>query len=99
MAQTALFRWQQILTCRTTVDSSESLRVAKVNKCDMPPRVSDHQATEQAARMVERYHSLFLRTLQVLQDLRRQGSTVVVRRAGQVNIGQHQVNVAGGNER
>jgi hypothetical protein len=44
--------------------------------------------------MVQRYHTLYLRTLKALQDLRRRPA-VVVRRAGQVNIAQQQVNVAG----
>jgi hypothetical protein len=56
--------------------------------------VTDYQATEQAARMVERFHRLFLRTVRALQDLRRQAPPVVVRRAAQVNIGQQQVNMA-----
>jgi hypothetical protein len=42
--------------------------------------------------MVERCHRLYLRTLGALQDLRRR-PPVVVRRAGQVNIGGQQVNV------
>jgi hypothetical protein len=45
--------------------------------------------------MVERFHRLLLRTVRALQDLRRQASPVVVRRAGQVNIGQQQLNLAG----
>jgi hypothetical protein len=52
IAQTALFCWQQILACRTTLDSSEIQRVAKAKKWYQPPRVTDHEATEQAARMV-----------------------------------------------
>jgi hypothetical protein len=47
--------------------------------------------------MVERWHSIFLRTLKAFRDLRRFVPTVIVRNAGQVNVGQQQVNaVAGG---
>jgi hypothetical protein len=49
-------------------------------------RLSDAEAMDHAAGMVERYHRLFLRTLRALQDQRRLGRPVVVRRAGQVNI-------------
>jgi len=46
--------------------------------------------------MVERLHGMFLRTLKVLQDMRRASPRVVVRRAGQVNVAQQQVNVHAG---
>jgi hypothetical protein len=49
-------------------------------------------AIEQAATMVERFNRLFLRTLRALRGLRRYGP-VVVHQAGQVNVGQQQVNV------
>ena len=44
--------------------------------------------------MVERWHAFYRHTLKALQDLRRLSPPVVVRRAGQVNIGQQQVNLA-----
>jgi hypothetical protein len=94
MLQTALFRWERILVCRTMLASSEILRADQGKEKYEPPRVKDHEATEQAGHMVERFHRLFLRTVRALQDLRRQAPPVVVRRAGQVNIGQQQVNVA-----
>jgi hypothetical protein len=46
--------------------------------------------------MAERYHGRFLRTLKALRDLRRYAPTVIVKRAGQVNVGGQQVNVAAG---
>jgi hypothetical protein len=46
--------------------------------------------------MVERFNTMFLRTLKALRDLRRQVPGVVVQTAGQVNIGGQQVNVAAG---
>jgi hypothetical protein len=45
--------------------------------------------------MVERFHGLYLRTMRALQDRRRLGPAVIVRRAGQVNIAQQQINVSG----
>jgi hypothetical protein len=45
--------------------------------------------------MVERFNGMFLRTLKALRELRRTPG-VVVRNAGQVNVGQQQINVNGG---
>jgi hypothetical protein len=45
---------------------------------------------------VERFHAIFLRTLKALRDLRRQVPGVVVQSAGQVNVGQQQLNVSAG---
>ena len=59
------------------------------------PRVSRVEAMEQAAAMVLRFNRLHLRTLRALRDLRRYAPTVMIQNAGQVNIGQQQVNVAG----
>jgi hypothetical protein len=59
-----------------------------------PPRLSDAEAAEQAAAMMERCHRMYLRTLRALQDQRRCVQPIIVRRAGQVNIGQQQVNVS-----
>jgi hypothetical protein len=47
---------------------------------------------EQAAAMVERFQGLFHKALAALQALRRQPS-VVVHRAGQVNIAEQQINL------
>jgi hypothetical protein len=45
--------------------------------------------------MVERMQRLYLRALKALQDRRRAGPAVVVRRAGQVNVEAQQINVGG----
>ncbi len=45
--------------------------------------------------MIDRFNRLYLRTLRALWDLRRYASAVTIQNAGQVNIGQQQVNVAG----
>jgi hypothetical protein len=59
------------------------------------PRVSEHHAIEQAAAMVDRFNSFFVRCVWNLLDLRRHCLSVVVQNAGQVNVGGQQVNVAG----
>ena len=61
-----------------------------------PPRVSSAEAVEEAAAMAERFQRLFVRAMRTLRDLRRYAPSVVVQNAGQVNVGQHQVNTAGG---
>jgi hypothetical protein len=51
------------------------------------------EGVEQAGAMVERFHRMFLRTLRALQDLRKGPQPVFVQNAGQVNVGQQQVNM------
>ena len=46
---------------------------------------------------MERFHAIFLRTLKALRDLRRQVPGVVVQSAGQISVGQQQLNVSAGN--
>jgi hypothetical protein len=59
-----------------------------------PPRVSEAQAIEQTATMIDRFNKILLRTLRALRDLRRYAPAVVIQNAGQVNVGGQQVNVA-----
>jgi hypothetical protein len=60
-----------------------------------PPRVSEAEAIDQAAAMMDRFNRIFLRTLRALRDLRRYSpATVVVQNAGQVNVGSQQLNMA-----
>jgi hypothetical protein len=53
------------------------------------------QAAE-ALEMADRFNKIFVRTLRTLANLRKVPLAVVVQHAGQVNVGQQQVNVAGG---
>jgi hypothetical protein len=94
-AQTLLLRWQRVLVCQTTLSAIHSQKLVQEPEQYKPPRVSDAQAVEQAAAMVERCQRLYLRSFKALQELQRATPTVVVRYAKQVNIGQQQVNVAG----
>lgn len=57
------------------------------------PRVAMATAIEQAAGMVDRFHRIFMRTLRQLRDLRRYTPQVIVKNAGQVNVGGNQLNV------
>ncbi len=63
------------------------------------PAVSEAAAIEQAAGMVDRFNKMSLRTLRALRELRRAGPQVIVQNAGQVNVGQQQVNMANGSKR
>ncbi len=56
------------------------------------PRVEEHEELEQTAAMADRWQKAYLRTVRALRDLRRH-SGVVIQNAGQVNIGEQQVNV------
>jgi hypothetical protein len=95
LAQTLMRLWQENLVALT-------LLVGRAGRPDpdwldqtLGRRLSEAERTEEAASMVERWHRLFLKTLEALQRQRRLAPTVVVRRAGQVNIAGQQVNVAG----
>jgi hypothetical protein len=59
----------------------------------LPERVSDEQAIQMSAAMVDRFNRLYIRTLRALRDLRRMAPSVTVQNAGQVNVGAQQVNV------
>jgi hypothetical protein len=92
-AQIAMHFWQARLALRASLEPmQEKLDIEKRGGWN-PPRVSDAQAVDQAAAMVDRFNKMFLRTLRALRDLRRYSPTVVVQNAGQVNVGRQQVNV------
>lgn len=59
-----------------------------------PMRLSYAEAIEQAVKMAERAHKRFLQTVKLLHDLQRSTPALYVGHAGQVNVGQQQVNVA-----
>jgi hypothetical protein len=94
-AQTAAEFWLGRLTSRATLEAAmEQVNLEKKGRWD-PPRVTEFRAVEQAAAMADRFNRIFLRTLRVLRDLRRCPPPVFVQNAGQVNVGQLQVNVVG----
>jgi hypothetical protein len=52
------------------------------------------EIVEQAAAMVDRFQRIYLRTVRVLHDLRKGPQPIFVQNAGQVNVGNQQVNMA-----
>lgn len=80
--------WQRLLLYWL---SSEDWERRKGNDPALP-RVPEALAVEQAGHMADRFNKIYLRTLRALLNMRR--TPVVIQNAGQVNVGQQQVNVA-----
>jgi hypothetical protein len=95
LAQSGHLFWLETLTCRSTLESLSEKKLGEEARWT-PPRVSDADAIEQAAAMMDRFNKVFLRSLRALQDLRRYKRPVIVQNVGQVNVGGQQVNVAPG---
>jgi len=93
-AYTAYLFWMKRLTMWTTTEAASDTESVREKETYLP-RVTEFEAVEQAAAMVDRFNRLFMRTLRALRDLRRYSPTVVVQNAGQVNVGKQQVNVSG----
>jgi len=83
------------MTAYTAIGHVHGFRHTKKGQPGEQERLSDAERLERAVTMVERFHRMYLRTLQALRDLRRRAA-LVVRSSAQVNITQQQVNVAGG---
>jgi hypothetical protein len=94
VSQVQLWDWQATLSAHASVATLSSRDTSRARGMSELPRLSEAEAMGQAAAMVERFQRLFHRALAALQAQRRQTS-VVVRRAGQVNVGHQQVNVSG----
>jgi len=95
LAQSGYFDWLEKLACRTSRDSVSPKKLDEEAPW-MAPSMSDAEAVEQAAAMMDRFNKMFLRSLRALSDLRRHNRPVVVQNAGQVNVGGQQVNVSSG---
>ena len=93
-AQACYLFWLERLHARAVSDAQGEDFTAKKDGHYQTPRISAAEAEEQAAAMMDRFNRLFLRTLRALRDLRRYAGPVIVQQAGQVNIGDQQVNVA-----
>lgn len=86
--------WLRSLQTRANLDAeNEKVDVTRTGAWK-PSRISDYEAIEQSAEMVDRFNRLFLRTLRALRDLRRWAVNVNITNPGQVNIAQQQVNAA-----
>jgi hypothetical protein len=92
-AQAGYLTWLYALTARTGLESATDDRRHREEAKWLPPRQSDADALDQAAAMMDRFNRIFLRTLRALCDLRRHGGPVIVRRGGQLNVAQQQVNL------
>lgn len=91
---TAYLDWTERLTAQAEAEGQiEDLKL-KQEGYWQPPRIGVAEAMERSAAMAERAHRTFLRTLRALQDLRRLQPAVYVGTAGQVNIGNQQLNVS-----
>ena len=93
-AQVTYLFWLERLWPLSTTEGEEQDRAVERKGYWVPPRVTTAQAADQAAAMVDRFNRLVLRTLRALRDLRRYAPSVVVQNAGQVNIGERQVNIS-----
>ncbi len=86
--------WMARLAVLSTTEAQRQDREIEQRGGWAPPTVDVAAAIDQAAAMVDRFNRLFLRTLRQMRDLRRYALGVTIQNAGQVNIGQQQVNVA-----
>lgn len=100
LAQVELWHWQRILQAEG-VAATLGVRMAieqkkseKGLKRDLSRLLSVEETTGYAMSMVERWQRIYLRALEALQRMRRGKTAVVVKRAGQVNVGQNQVNLS-----
>jgi hypothetical protein len=59
-----------------------------------PPHVTVANAIERTGRRADRAHQRFLLTVKTLNEVQRLPPTLYVAHAGQINVGQQQVNVA-----
>jgi hypothetical protein len=94
LAQSGYFEWLETLVSRTSLESVGRKKLGEEPPWT-PPRISDAEAVEQAAAMMDRFNKIFLRSLRALRDLRRYNRPVIVQNAGQVNVGEKQINVSG----
>lgn len=89
-AYTEYLRWLETLTAYTSMQERECVGP----KDWQPPRVGSDKAVSDSAAMVDRFNRIMLRNVRALRDLRRYSPSVTIQQAGQVNIGEKQVNVA-----
>jgi len=83
--------WQERMMCYACLESKTEQ--IKTNGWAEHPRVSDAQAVDQAAQMVDRFNRVFMRSLRALRDLRRHAPSLVMHNVGQVNVAENQLNL------
>jgi hypothetical protein len=94
-AQTLLLLWQENLAGQTLLAARARKPDPDMPRHPLGRRLTAAEMREEAAAMVERWQRQFLKALEAYQRQRRQAPAVIVRNAGQVNVGGQQVNVAG----
>jgi hypothetical protein len=92
-AHALLLSWQENLVALTRQAARSSKPDAEWPGHPLGRRLSEAEMTKEAAAMVERWHRLFVKALEALQRQRRLAPAVVIRNAGQVNVGGQQLNV------
>jgi len=91
---TSMLFWQERLTIYSQLEGrSSSHEEQKYQGAWELPTLESSKAIDQAMEMVDRCQKMYLRTLKALRDMRGRNLAVVVQSAGQVNIGQQQVNL------
>lgn len=86
--------WTELLHMRSSVNMEAERGRAERDGQWRPQCLGYAEAIEQAARMAQRAHARFLRTVKMLQDVRRMVANIYVGQAGQVNVGSQQVNIS-----
>ena len=92
-AYSAQLFWQERMMCYASLEA-ETGQIKGGEFNHVHPRVSDSEAVDQAAQMVDRFNRIFMRSLRALRDLRRHAPTLIVQNAEHVNLAQNQVNVS-----
>jgi len=89
VAYMQFLNWQKILDTWTETDYTDPDMKRKAR----PVRLTAAEAIERSAAMVDRFNRITLRTMRALRDFRRYSGPIFVQNAGQVNVGEQQVNV------
>lgn len=98
-ALAAVHYWTRRLACWLSTNAASEQRHLKEFEGWRKPSITEAEAIEQAAGMVDRFNRIFLRTARTLRELRRTAPPLIVQNAGQVKVGQQQVNLAGSLEK
>jgi len=86
-------RWTEQMHMQAGVEAATERDSLERHGSWSPARLSTSEAIEQSAKMVERAHKRFLQTVKLLHELQRSTPMLYVGHAGQINIGQQQLNV------
>jgi hypothetical protein len=92
-AQLELWGCQASLAALTYIAAHERTGAVKGERKFEPQRLTVAEEVKRVAGMIGGWQKFYLRALEALRKLRRGPASVVVRRAGQVNLAQSQVNL------